>query len=89
MTREELLERLLDEEGIPFEWCVYGEKQENDQKTCIAPRAGKWVVYYSERGKESDVTPFEQEAEACQELYNRMLAKKALHEKLRQEGKRK
>lgn len=89
MTREELQELLLEDESIPYEWCVYGEKLENDQKTCIAERGDRWFVYYSERGKEMSVSEFDSEKDACNELYNRMLAKKKLYEKLRQEGKMK
>lgn len=87
MTREELQEILLEDESIPYEWCVFAEKLENDQKTCLAKRENKWVVYYSERGIEKDVEEFDNESDGCMELYNRMLAKKATYEKFREEGK--
>lgn len=87
MTRGELQELLLEDEGIPYEWCVYGEKLENDQKTCLAERGDKWLVYYYERGKEMGIKEFDNENDACNELYNRMLEKKEFYKKLRQEGK--
>lgn len=89
MTRVDLHEMFLNDEGIPYEWCVYGERFENDQKHCIAPNGEGWKVYYSERGQKREVKEFENESEACKELYGRMLDKKKLYEDLRREGKMK
>ncbi|QHI73454.1 hypothetical protein [Aminipila terrae] len=39
---------------------------------CIAHLSGKWEVYYSERGKKSNLKTFEMESEACEYFYERL-----------------
>lgn len=82
------LEELLEKHEIPYSWYyLYGPQYTKEQKTCIEKRGDTWSVYYFERGLESNVNNFNNENDACIELYNRMILEKASFDKLRREGK--
>lgn len=81
------LEGLLEENKIPYAWYyLYGPAYTKEQKTCIEKREDKWLVYYYERGKESKVKSFNNENDACNELYDRLMLEKASIDKLRVKG---
>ena len=40
---------------------------------CLAAENGRWVVYYSERGKRSGETFFKSESQACDCFYSKLI----------------
>ena len=44
------------------------------ERYCIEKRTSGWAVYYSERGQRTGETLFEEEDEACGEIYRMLLA---------------
>ncbi len=67
---------------IPNCWYLIGDKGITDNKTVIRlDDYNTWSVYYSERGVRHGEKTFNSESEACEELFNRMKAKKKLFEK--------
>ncbi|MFC5446706.1 hypothetical protein [Paenibacillus aestuarii] len=70
MTKKELLKRFKDE-NIPAS-CYSLEGGLPGEKWCIGKTLTSWEVYYSERGIKSDLKIFSSEAEACDDLYNRI-----------------
>lgn len=82
------LDELLEKEGIPYSWYyIYGPQYTKEQKTCIEKREDKWYVFYFERGRESDVKKFNNESDACEELYSRMKEDKKIFDRLKTNGK--
>ena len=72
MTINELKERLRAEK-IPEGWYCLEQEGYRDDTTRLLFTKGKWLVYYIERGMKSDISEFETESDACEELLSRML----------------
>lgn len=61
------LAAILDAEGIPEDsYSLAGGLA--DDRLCIDEADGRWLVYYSERGKRWDEKWFSSEGEACRHL---------------------
>ncbi len=59
------LQTILDQEGIRRDaYSLCGEFA--SECYCLSESAGKWAVYYSERGAESGKQQFQTESEACE-----------------------
>lgn len=71
MNMKELKET-LENEKIPGE--LYSLKGGfPNESYCINKLNNNWEVYYSERGRKSDVKIFDIEEEACQHFYKRIM----------------
>lgn len=64
MNRE-LLRETLRRNNIPDHYYNIDEKGETDQRVCMKKVGDRWKVYYTERGRESQVEFFDTEPEAC------------------------
>lgn len=71
MNREELGVRLQDEGVLETWYHLYGAHY--PERLVLDHRAAGWVVFYTERGDESAVKWFDEEAAACEELLTRLL----------------
>ncbi len=70
MKRIELEQLLKNEKFNPNVYSLDGGLP-ND-RLCLSVGAGKWCVYYSERGSRFDELYFNSEDEACEELLRRL-----------------
>lgn len=61
------LKRILKRKGIAEYHYRICEKGIDDDKINLDYEDGKWIVYYSERGKVFDKKIFDSESEACEE----------------------
>lgn len=65
------LKELLNKGNIPND--AYSlEGGFPNEAYCLNEEDGKWQVYYSERGRKSNLKEYDMEEEACQELYKRL-----------------
>lgn len=67
MNRKDLVEILHHEKINPSHFALDGGHPSERHVLDYRPGAG-WVVYYSERGGESDLRAFDSESEACRHL---------------------
>lgn len=65
MTRSEFLRAVKDRRIDPESFSLDGRK---DECLVLEQRQACWVVYYSERGRESDIGYFPTEAEALEHM---------------------
>jgi hypothetical protein len=65
------LRQLLDTEGFNPKVYSLDDGLPNDC-LCISGGAGRWCVYYSERGSSFDEQCFDSEDDACAELLRRL-----------------
>ena len=72
MNKNEL-KRLLEEKQIPVYYYNLDGTGEVDQRVCLEKKGQEWIVYYSERGKRFDTKKYLIEAEACQDILNRLV----------------
>lgn len=72
MKKEELRNCLKDKK-IPEYYYNLDIAGEIDQRVCLEFNGKGWIVYYSERGKKFDLTKYETEDEACDDVYNRLV----------------
>ena len=70
MRKEALQHILNDEKFNPNVYSLSGGSP-ND-RLCLAFEAGRWCVYYSERGSHFDEEYFASEDEACDNLLRRL-----------------
>ena len=71
LTRESLA-ALLDAEGIAERaYSLYGEHKSD--AIVLDNRPKGWVVFYSERGGEDELAVYKDEAEACLDVFRRVL----------------
>lgn len=70
MNRQELGETLHREGINPNAYALFGGHP--SEQYVIDVRPGGWVVYYSERGLESDLQEFDTEDAACRFLLERL-----------------
>lgn len=61
------LKKILKKKGIAEYHYRICEKGIDDDKINLDYEDGKWIVYYSERGKVFDKKIFDSESEACEE----------------------
>ncbi len=66
------LRDLLDAKRVPSSLYSLRGGDANDT-LCIAQQHGRWCVYYTERGMESDYQLFDYESDACDEFIRRAL----------------
>ena len=67
------LKQALNAKNVPAYYYNIDEIGEIDQRVCLEYIDSKWNVYYSERGKKFDLSIFDSEEEACQNLYDRLV----------------
>jgi hypothetical protein len=66
------LQRFLDSERIDADaYSLDGERR--DELYVLDQRGTRWVVYYSERGLETEIMQFETEDSACRHLMDLLL----------------
>jgi hypothetical protein len=70
MNRNQL-KMLLDREGFDPRCYSLDDGLSNDT-LCISNEAGRWCVYYTERGRRFDERWFDDENEACEYLLLRL-----------------
>lgn len=70
MNKKELQER-LSLEKIPADVYSLNGGFPNE-RLCLGEVAGKWEVYYSERGEKSGLMVFDKEIDACENFYKRL-----------------
>jgi hypothetical protein len=75
MTVLKLKEVMLSE-NIPISWCVLDGKGVKDFKFCLEHTGDSWNVFYSERGGKYDLSAFDTESEACENLLSRLRKRK-------------
>ena len=68
MTVKELKQILIDEDVPDMHYRLEGGLP--SERHCIGQNAGKWEVYYSERGNKSLLKIFDNESDACDYFYN-------------------
>ena len=71
MTRDSL-QTYLEAKKIPSQWYNIGGMGLTDQRTVLQEENGKWIVFYSERGIRFDLSSYDNEADACKELLERI-----------------
>lgn len=71
MTLSELKTIILENKKIPIDSYSLNGGFPNES-LCITLEGDKWEVYYSERGKKTQLTFFETETEACEQFYARL-----------------
>lgn len=65
------LKQVLDAEGFnPRVYSLDGGSP--NERLCMSAEAGKWCVYYSERGRRTGEQCYGSEEEACQDLLRRL-----------------
>jgi hypothetical protein len=69
MKKEELRKMLL-EKKVPDLDTI----EEIDQKICLEYDGKDWIVYYSERGKRFNLVKYHTGDEACDDIFNRLMA---------------
>ena len=78
MNRQDLL-RALDQESVPSD--VYDLNGGLlPERLTIAMADGKWLVYYSERGRKKSLGEYETEEEACAFLYTEIMSMRDMWE---------
>lgn len=71
MNKRELEKKLI-EENIPKDsYCLNGGYL--NEAYCLEENYGRWEVYYSERGRKTNVKSFLCEEEACKYLHNELI----------------
>jgi hypothetical protein len=72
ITREQLAQR-LDELGVPSgSYSLYGTGAQAESFCMDQLPLGRWVVYFAERGSRDSERVFEDEGEACEDLFRRL-----------------
>lgn len=70
----EILVQSMRASGIRQDAVRIGKDADNaNEQYCISESAGRWQVYYAERGKKSFPKSFSTEHDACQYLFNILL----------------
>lgn len=70
MDRSEL-RAALEAADAPRRW--FSIDSERNEAICLVQEAGKWKVFYSERGKRNDESTFDTESSACCHLLQLIL----------------
>lgn len=70
MDRDELQKR-LDDEGIRRDVYQFGGGLPNE-RLCLAPEKGHWVVYYGERGERTGLREFADEGDANDYFFHKL-----------------
>lgn len=64
------LQNTLDALSAPRDsYCLGCEK---DEALCLVENYGRWCVYYSERGQQTEERSFDSEADACAAFLTRL-----------------
>lgn len=71
VTREQLAERLTELGVSADDYALYGTGRWEGHCMDQLP-LGRWVVYYTERGGRSSERVFDDEGDACAELFRRL-----------------
>ncbi len=66
-----LKQRLIDEKVSTSEYSLEGGLP--NEAYCLAQNEDNWEVYYSERGVRTSLGVFDNEEEACDYFYNRLV----------------
>lgn len=72
MKRDELKQILMREQFKPNTYSLSGG--EPSEALCLSFENGRWYVYYSERGLQTDKTRFDSESDACLYFLEKMRA---------------
>ena len=79
MNISELKKKLLEEGCNPLNFCI-GSKGAASDICCLTKNNGRWSVYYTERGSNSEpVFESDSEAEACEYYYHQIMAMEHRH----------
>jgi hypothetical protein len=72
VTRQQLADRLA-ELGVPSgSYSLYGTGRQADGHCMDQLPLGRWVVYFAERGSRDSERTFDDEGEACEEVFRRL-----------------
>jgi hypothetical protein len=72
MNRDDLKQILVQENFRPNTYSLNGGEPE--EALCLSPEDGRWYVYYSERGMQTDRKGFDGESDACEYFLQKMRA---------------
>jgi len=70
---KEVFKRKMDGLGIPRHWYFIDDYGIDDESIRVKEENGKWQVYYSERGGKFELKQYDREADAYQDLTNRLI----------------
>lgn len=85
MTTTEL-SALLQSMGVPAD--AYSIGADHDESYCVLLEAGRWKVYYSERGQRTNEFVFADEGAACQRLLDELLRDHIVRSRIEQQRRR-
>jgi hypothetical protein len=72
IAREELAERLTQLAVPRGAYSLYGSGRQAQGHRMDQPPLGRWVVYFAERGARSSERFFDDERDACAEVFRRL-----------------
>jgi hypothetical protein len=72
ITREQFAERLAELGVAPGAYSLYGTGRQAHGHCMDQLPLGRWVVYFSERGSRESERFFDDEGDACAELFRRL-----------------
>ena len=72
VTREELAARLAQLGVPPGEYSLYGTGNQAEGYCMDQLPLGRWVVYFAERGSRGSERCYDDEGDACGELFRRL-----------------
>ena len=72
MTQEQLAERLSDLGVSPGDYSLYGTGRQAEGHCMDQLPLGRWVVYFAERGSRESERFFDDEGDACADLFRRL-----------------
>lgn len=70
MNKNDLREKLQQESVRPDAYCLNGGLP--NEAYCLNEGNNQWEVYYSERGNKSGLKIFDNESDACKEIYQEL-----------------
>jgi hypothetical protein len=71
MNIEQLKLRLAKANVMPIVYCINCKNPM--EQYCLMQDGARWSVYYSERGVKRNEVIFQNESEACEYLYNKLI----------------
>jgi hypothetical protein len=74
ITREQLAQQLTELGVPPSAYSLYGTGRQVDGLCMDQLPLGRWVVYFTERGARSSEHFFDDEGDACEDLFRRLQA---------------
>ena len=71
------LQTMLENENVPKRYYLLDGNGIKEDKICLELFNDLWQVYYSERGKKYNLSAFQNESDACNEILQRLRKKQA------------